>query len=206
MNRNRLAEPPDCRRSRAERLTLTDPWGECDLLWRNPAMKGFPLLDTAIDGWYGYRPLPPARLAGPAGRIIEDAPAFDSRLLLFYGLRSTTRTSKPALRFSLSGVLVKSETEPATKSPRAGTRRVRISLGIEGGYEPLPYRAYTDESGYKTQGKVSAGYRTLGLIAGELDGSRPDAYSSRPLFLAFQLEGVGFPCEGYRVVITEPAP
>jgi hypothetical protein len=44
------------RRSRVASLTLSDPCGECELLWRNPAMKGFTLLDTAIDGRYGFRP------------------------------------------------------------------------------------------------------------------------------------------------------
>jgi hypothetical protein len=190
------------RRARVTKLTLTDPWGECDLLWRNPAMKGFPLLDTAIDGWYGFRPLDGAALDGSDLGGSEQDRTAASRLLLFYGLRSTAPASDPVARFSLSGVLVK----PARRGPWKGTRRVRITLGMEGGYEPQPYLDYAEVSGYKHRAKAQAGFRTLGLIAGEVDSSRPDVYSAQPLFFAFQLEGMGFPCGGYRAVITEPAP
>jgi hypothetical protein len=81
---------------------------------------------------------------------------------------------------------------------------VKITLGIEGAYEPKPYMASGDAVGYKPKTTARADFRTLGLIAGELDGSRPDLYSAQPLFFAFQLEGMGFPCGGYRAVITEP--
>jgi hypothetical protein len=183
-------------------LTLTDPWGECDLLWRNPAMKDFPLLDTAIDGWYGFRPLDGALLDGAdLGGSVEDQTAA-SRLLLFYGLRSSSRASERVARFSLSGVLVK----PARRGPLKGTRRLKITLGLAGGYGPRPYQTSTEASGYKPKTKAQDGFRTLGLIAGEVDSSRPDHYSARPLFLAFQLESMGMPRGGYRAVITEPAP
>jgi hypothetical protein len=103
MRRNGPAVPLRSRRSRVRRLTLTDPWGECDLLWRNPAMKGFPLLDTAIDGWYGFRPLDGAVLDGTAFGGPEEPRTTASRLLLFYGLRPISPTSDPVARFSLSG-------------------------------------------------------------------------------------------------------
>jgi len=202
MRRTGLADSLRSRRSRVRRLTLTDPWGECDLLWRNPAMKGFPLLDTAIDGWYGFRPLDGAVSEGSDLGGSEEPRTTAPRLLLFYGLRSISPASDPVDRFSLSGVLVK----PARRGPWKGTRRVKITLGMEGGYEPKPYRAYTEDGGYEPKTKARAGFRTLGLIAGEVDSSRPDLYSAQPLFLAFQLEGMGFPCGGYRAVITEPAP
>jgi hypothetical protein len=46
-------------------------------------MKGFPLLDTAIDGWYGFRPLDGAVLDGSDFGGSEDAWTTASRLLLF---------------------------------------------------------------------------------------------------------------------------
>src|SRR3954451_3103376 len=107
MRRNGLADPLRSHPSRVARLTVTDPWGECDLLWRNPAMKGFPLLDTAVDGWYGFRPLDGAVLDGPDLGRPGEARTAASRLLLFYGLRSISPASDPVDRFSLSGVLVK---------------------------------------------------------------------------------------------------
>ena len=82
MRRNGPAYPLRSRRSRVASLTLTDPWGECDLLLRNPAMKGFPLLDTAIDGWYGFRPLDGAVLDGSDFGGPEEARTTASRLLL----------------------------------------------------------------------------------------------------------------------------
>jgi hypothetical protein len=202
MRRNRTANPLSSRRSGVTRLTLTDPWGECDLLWRNPAMKDFPLLDTAIDGWYGFRPLDGAVLDGADLGGSVEARAAASSLVLFYGLRSSSRASEPVARFSLSGVLVK----PARRGPLKGTRRVKITLGMAGGYEPKPYVRSTEASGYKPKTKGQAGFRTLGLISGEVDSSRPDVYSAHPLFLAFQLESMGVPSGGYRAVITEPAP
>jgi hypothetical protein len=202
MRRNGPAYPICSRRSRVARLTLTDIWGECDLLWRNPAMKAFPLLDTAIDGWYGFRPLDGAVLDGSDIGGSDESRSTASRLLLFYGLRSISPASDPVARFSLSGVLIK----PAKSGPGKGTRRVNISLGMEGGYEPKPYKAYTEVAGYKPKTKARPGFRTLGLIAGEVDSSRPDLCSAQPLYFAFQLEGMGFPCGGYRAVITEPAP
>jgi hypothetical protein len=203
MKRNGIANPLPARRSRVTRLTLTDPWGECDLLWRNPAMKGFPLLDTAINGWYGFRPLDGAVLDGSGIDGSEQARTAVSKLLLFYGLRSNSPASDPVARFSLSGVLVK----PASSGQWKGTRRVEITLGTEGGgYAPKLFPAYTDGGTYEPKAKARAGFRTLGLIAGELDSSRPDLYSAEPLFFAFELEGMGFPCGGYRAVITEPAP
>src|SRR5947199_4243999 len=101
MRRNGPADRLGSRRSRVTRLTLTDPWGECDLLWRNPELKGFPLLDTAIDGWYGFRPLDGSVLAGPGAGGSQEAPTADSKLLLFYGLRSLSPASDPVARFSL---------------------------------------------------------------------------------------------------------
>jgi hypothetical protein len=202
MRRTGPADPLRSRRSHITRLTLTDPWGECDLLWRNPAVKGFPLLDTAIDGWYGFRPLDGAALGGPDFDGSEEPRTTASRLLLFYGLRSTSPASDPAARFSLSGVLVK----PAGRGPWKGTRRVKITLDMQGGFGPRPYQAYAEDGGYEPKAKARAGFRTLGLIAGDVDSSRPDLYSAQPLFFAFQLEGMGFPCGGYRAVITEPAP
>jgi hypothetical protein len=83
---------------------------------------------------------------------------------------------------------------------------VKLTLGIEGGYGPKPFLPYTGDSGHGPKTKVQAGFRTLGLIAGEVDSSQPEVYSAQPLFFAFQLEGMGFPCGGYRAVITEPAP
>jgi hypothetical protein len=202
MRRNGAADPLRSRRSRVTRLTLTDPWGECDLIWRNPAMKDFPLLDTAIDGWYGFRPLDGAVLEGSDFGGSEEARTTASKLLLFYGLRSITSASVPVARFSLSGVLVK----PARKGSWRGTRRVKITLGKKRGSEPRPYQAYAEDGDYEPKPKARAGFRTLGLIAGEVDSSRPDLYSVQPLFFAFQLEGMGFSCGGYRAVITEPAP
>jgi hypothetical protein len=202
MKRNGIAYPLSSRRFRVRRLTLTDPWGECDLVWRNPTMKGFPLLDTAIDGWYGFRPLAGALLDGAGFNGSEEARTTASRLLLFYGLRSISRASERVARFCLSGVLVK----PAGRGQWKGTRRVKITLGIEGGYKPKPQRPSTEKSGYKPKTKAQAGFRTLGLISGEVDSSRLDLFSAQPLFFAFQLEGMGFPCGGYRAVITEPAP
>ena len=202
MRRNGPAYPLRSRPSRVARLTVTDPWGECDLLWRNPAMKGFPLLDTAVDGWYGFRSLDGAVLDGSDFGGPGEARTTASRLLLFYGLRSISPASDPVARFSLSGVLVK----PARRGPWKGTRRVKITLGMEGGYEPKPYQAIPRNSATGPRRKPAAGFRTLGLIAGEVDSSRPDLYSAQPLFFAFQLEGMGFPCGGYRAVITEPAP
>jgi hypothetical protein len=202
MRRNGVVDPLRSRRSRVTRLTLTDPWGECDLIWRNPAMKDFPLLDTAIDGWYGFRPLDGADLDGSDSVGAEQPRTSASKLLLFYGLRPLSPASDPVARFSLSGVLVK----PARKGSWSGTRRVKITLDMRGGKEPRPYRAYTEGSGYEPKVKARAGFRTLGLIAGEVDGARTNLYSAQPLFFAFQLEGMGFPCGGYRAVITEPAP
>jgi hypothetical protein len=100
----------------------------------------------------------------------------------------------------LSGVLVK----PTKRGRWKENQRVNITLGIEGAYQPRPYQAFTGASGYKPKPKAQAGYRTLGLIAGEVDSSRPELYSAQPLFFDFQLEGLGFPCGGYRAVITEP--
>jgi hypothetical protein len=200
MKRNGRADQISSRRSRISRLTLTDPWGECDLLWRNPVMSGFPLLDTAIDGWYGFRPLAGNVLDGADFGGSEEPRTTASTLLLFYGLRSISRASEPVTRFSLSGVLVK----PARKGRWKENQRVNITLGIEAAYQPRPYQPFTADSGYKPKTKAQAGYRTLGLIAGEVDSSRPDLYSVQPLFFDFQLEGLGFPCGGYRAVITEP--
>ena len=202
MSRTGLSDPLRPRPARGARLTLTDPWGECDLLWRNPALKGFPLLDTALDGWYGSRPLDGAMLDGADFGGAEEARRTAARLLLFYGLRPNAPATDPVARFSLSGVLVK----PAGRGPWQGTRRVRITLGSEGGYEPKRYGSSTQDSGYKPKTTARAAFRTLALIAGEVDSSRPDRYSARPLYLAFQLDGIGVPCGGYRAVITEPAP
>jgi hypothetical protein len=202
MRRNGRADQLCFRRSHVTRLTLTDPWGECDLLWRNPAMNGFPLLDTAIDGWYGFRPLNGALLDGPDSGGSKEARTTASTLLLFYGLRSISRASELFARFSLSGVLVK----PARSGRPKGTERVTISLGLEHPYQPRPYGASSADIGYQPRKKARAAYRTLGLIAGEVDGSRPEVYSAQPLFFDFQLEGMGFPCGGYRAMITEPAP
>jgi hypothetical protein len=185
----------------ATRLTLTDPWGECDLLWRNPTMKGFPLLDTAVDGWYGFRPVDRARLNGSDARGSIRRAAGTSRLLLFYGLRSLAPASDLGARFSLSGVLVK----PARGGAWKGTQRVTINLSKKGAHDPKPYLASPEGSGYGPKTKAQPGFRTLGLVAGEVDGARADIYSAEPLFVAFQLEGMGFPCGGYRAVITEPA-
>jgi hypothetical protein len=68
-----------------------------------------------------------------------------------------------------------------------------------------PYRASPEGAGYGPRPKAQAGYRTLGLIAGEVDSSQPELYSAQPLYFAFRLEGVGFPSGGYQAVITEPA-
>ena len=124
MSKASLANTLLHRRSRIARLTLTDPWGECDLLWRNPELKGFPLLDTAIDGWYGFRPLDVAVLAGPGIGGPQEVPTTNSKLLLFYGLRSLSLASDPAAKFSLSGVLVK----PVRKGLGRGTRRVKRQM------------------------------------------------------------------------------
>ena len=201
MRRNDPANPLRSRRARINRLTLTDPWGECDLLWRNPEMTSFPLLDTTIDGWYGFRALEKASLDRPDLDGSETPRMTAAPLLLFYGLRSLAAVSDPVARLSLSGVLV----EPSRSDPLKGTRRVTISLGMNGGPRPRPYAASLEESGYAPLSTSCAAFRTLGLIAGEVDSSRPDLYSVRPMFAAIQLEGMGFPCGGYRAMITEPA-